>query len=69
MAKSIEHGVRSPKQEPGADKKEKQLAYGVRAVGDSFDRRGNETNPGPAPSIYHAPGPKFDSQSPTFKKF
>lgn len=69
MAKAIEYGVRSPKQESGSDKKEKMIAYGVRSVSDTFDRRGNEVNP-PAPAKNHyATGPKFDSKEPNFKKF
>ena len=69
MAKAIEHGVRKPRQESGSDKQEKSVAYGVRSVSDSFEKRANEVNVPPTPERYVAPGPKFDSKEPSFKKF
>ena len=69
MAKSIEHGIRSPKQEAGSEKVEKQLAYGVRSVSSDFDRRAAEANTPPSNSNKKASGAKFDSQNPSFKKF
>lgn len=68
MAKSVEHGIRSPKSETGSDKQEKAVAYGVRSVSDSFEKRGNEVNVPPSNANYRAKGAKFDSMNPTFKK-
>lgn len=69
MAKAIEHGIRNPRQEGGSEKQEKMIAYGVRSVSSDFDRRGNETNAPKAATVYRAPGAKFDSKEPSFKKF
>jgi hypothetical protein len=69
MAKAVEHGVRSPKESPKADKQEKSVSYGIRSVSDSFEKRANEVNTPPAPKRYVAPGAKFDSKEPSFKKF
>lgn len=69
MAKSVEHGIRNPKEEAGSDKQEKSVAYGVRSVSDSFERRASEVNSTPAPKRAMATGAKFDSKDPEFKKF
>lgn len=69
MAKSVEYGVRSPKEEPGSDKQEKAVAYGVRSVSDTFEKRANEVNTPPSNATFKAKGAKFDSQDPSFKKF
>ena len=69
MAKAIEHGIRNPKEEPKSDKKEKVVAYGVRNVSDSFDRRPSESNTPPSNDTYKASGEKFGAKEPSFKKF
>jgi len=69
MAKSVEHGTRSPKEEAKSDKQEKQLAYGVRSTSSSFERRPAEANTPPSNKTYKSGGAKFDSQEPSFKKF
>lgn len=68
MAKAIEHGIRKPKQDSGSDKQEKSIAYGVRSVSDSFDKRANDVNVPPTPERYIAKGPKPGSLNPSFKK-
>lgn len=68
MAKAIEHGVRSPKAASGSDKQEKAIAYGVRSVSDSFEKRANEVNTPPSNAVYHAKGAKFDSKVPKFRE-
>lgn len=69
MAKSVEHGVRSPKEESKSDKQEKVLSYGVRSVSNSFEKRANEANTPPSNKNYMAGGAKLDSLNPSFKKF
>lgn len=71
MAKSVEHGIRSPKS-PAASRNlsGKSVSYGVQpAPKDDFERRPCDANPGPAPKNYRAPGAKLDSLNPSFKKF
>lgn len=68
MAKAIEHGVRSPKSPAKEQRQEKALAYGVRTVGNDFEKRGNEVNTPPSNANHYAKGAKFDSMNPTFKK-
>lgn len=69
MAKAIEHGVRSPRESSASEKKEKQLAYGVRSVSSDFERRPCEANTPPSNANYRAKGAKFDSMDPKFSKF
>jgi hypothetical protein len=68
MAKAIEHGIRSPKANSGSDKQEKAIAYGVRSVSDSFEKRSCEVNTPPSNAVFRAKGAKFDSSNPSFKK-
>lgn len=68
MPKAIEHGVRSPKSPSGISKQEKALEYGVRTIGNEFEKRANEVNTPPSNEVYRAKGAKFDSMNPSFKK-
>ena len=66
--KAIEHGIRSPKSPAATEKQEKSVEFGVREVGDNFERRVSETNTPPSNANHYAKGAKFDSMNPTFKK-
>jgi hypothetical protein len=69
MAKSVEHGIRSPKSPESRQKQEKAVEYGVRSVGNDFEKRPCDVNPSPAPKNFRSPGAKLDSLNPSFKKF
>lgn len=58
MAKSVEYGIRKPKEESKSAKKEKAIMFGVRSISSDFERRVAEVNTPPSNANYRAKGSK-----------